>query len=219
VRAEEEVGNDVEAGAMRGADEGYGMTQLAGKGQRVQIAAARFHLIGHVQQHQRGQTDGEDRRGQHQLTIQVRGVEYKQDAIGLGYAGHLAGEHIDGDARVLRVGGERIDAGQIDEREVVAADRLHAAGVVFHRDAGIVRDLLAQAGEPVEEGGLAGVGRADERDRAQGRLLAGGWRCWRWVERFENGGVAAHAASPAESLRKMRQAVSLRRATSTPSRR
>ena len=42
------------------------------------------------------------------------------------------------------------------------------AGVLLHRDAGEIRDLLAQSGEPIEERGLAGVRRPDQRDRLDG---------------------------------------------------
>ncbi len=74
----------------------------------------------------------------------------------------LAAEHVDGDARIFRVGRERIDAGQIDEGEVVAAHAGHESHALLDGDAGVVGDFLAQAGEAVEERGLAGVGRADE---------------------------------------------------------
>ena len=39
------------------------------------------------------------------------------------------------------------------------------AGVLLHGDAGEVGDLLAQAGEAIEQGGFAGVGRTDQRHR------------------------------------------------------
>lgn len=47
--------------------------------------------------------------------------------------------------------------------------------MVLDGDAGVVGDLLAHAGEAIEEGGLAAVGRADERDGADvasARLVA-----------------------------------------------
>ena len=154
-------------------------------------AAARLHLVGHVEQHERGQADGEDGRGEHQLAVHVGGVEDQQDAVGLGHAGHLAGEDVDGDAGVLGVGGERVDAGQVDEGEVVAADGLHAAGVVLDGDAGVVGDLLAQAGEAVEEGGFAGVWRADEGDGAQADGLPPGAAGWAGVNSGSSGSATA----------------------------
>ena len=141
------------------------MAEFAGQGERVQFAAAVFHLIGHVQQHHGGQADGENRSGQHQLPVHVGRVQHQQHAVGLGHTGHLAGQHLHGNAGVLGIGGQRVDSGQVDEREVVAADRLHAAGVVLDGDAGIVGDLLPHAGQAVEKGGLARVRGADERNQ------------------------------------------------------
>ena len=45
-----------------------------------------------------------------------------------------------------------------------AVRQLAAAGLFFDGDAGIVRDFLAQAGEGVEDRGLAAVGIAGQRD-------------------------------------------------------
>ena len=38
------------------------------------------------------------------------------------------------------------------------------AGMVLDGDAGKVADFLAQSGQPIEKGGLAGIGRAYDRD-------------------------------------------------------
>ena len=49
------------------------------------------------------------------------------------------------------------------------------SGVLLHGDAGEIGHLLAQSGEAIEEGGLAGVGRPDQRHRAdRGRAAAVG---------------------------------------------
>jgi hypothetical protein len=43
----------------------------------------------------------------------------------------------------------------------------HAPDVLLDGDAGIVGDLLTEARQLVEEGGLAGVGRPDQRDEGR----------------------------------------------------
>ena len=43
------------------------------------------------------------------------------------------------------------------------------SGVLLHGDAGEIGHLLAQAGETIEQGGLAGVGRTDQRHGAHRR--------------------------------------------------
>ncbi len=103
-------------------------------------------------------------RGKHELTGEVQGVENDEDGIGLGRAGHLAAQDVDGDAGVFRVGVEGVDAGEIDEGEVFAADAGHEAHTLLDGDAGEVGYLLAKAGEAIEKSGFAGVGRADEDD-------------------------------------------------------
>ncbi len=158
----EEERNGVQAGAVGGADGRDGSAELLGQFERVDVAAAGFHQVAHVEQDEGGQAEREHGRGEHELAGEVQRIENQQNGVGLGRAGHFAAEHVDGDAGVFGVGRERVDAGQVDEGEVVAADAGHEAHALLDGDAGIVGDLLAQAGEAIEERGLAGVGRSDE---------------------------------------------------------
>ena len=110
------------------------------------------------------------------------GVENDENGIGLGGAGHAAAKNVDGDAGVFRVRREGVDAGQIDEREVVAAYAGHEAHALLDGDAGVVGNFLTEAGEAIEEGGFSGVGGADEDDcaqsgRGQGRRWGNKGRC------------------------------------------
>ena len=99
------------------------------------------------------------------------------------------------------------------------------AGVLLHRHAGEICDLLPQAGETIEQGGLAGVRRTDQGHRAGSRRLAR-------QGQFQYGGGAATVASAAiahgprslsgllassSSLIFSRRAVSRRSAISEPS--
>ena len=184
------------------------------------------HEVAHVEQDQSGQAEGEDGCGQHELAGEVERVEDKQDGIGPGGAGHFALEHVDGDAGVFRVGGEGVDAGQVDEGEVVAADAGHEAHALLDGDAGVVGHLLAEAGEAIEESGLAGVGRADEDDGAksagsggQGRLEGRGFAAGvhRAASARGSGAVKLRTISGSAFLTRMALAVSRRRAISMPS--
>ena len=74
-------------------------------------------------------------------------------------------------ARDLLVGRARaqgIGAGQVDHLDRPAGRRGERADLLLDRDAGIVGDLLAAAGQGVEQRGLAAVGIADERDDSGG---------------------------------------------------
>jgi hypothetical protein len=137
----EEERDGVEAGAMTALICATGSAELARQLERVDVAAARLHQVAHVEQDQRGQADGKHRRGEHELARQMKRVEHQQNGVGLGRAGHAAAQHVDGDARVFRVGSERVDAGQIDEREVFAADAGHEAHALLDGDAGVVGDF------------------------------------------------------------------------------
>ena len=218
----------VEAGAVDGADLRDRRVEFARQLEHVDMAAARLHEVGHVEQHQRGQADGEHRQGEHELTRQMKRVQNQQNSVGLGRAGHAAAQHVDGDARVFRVRSERVDAGQVDEREIFAAHAGHQSHALLDGDAGVVGDFLAQARELVEECGFAGVGRADENHRfesALGRGAAGGLkpashsrRSSRSLGQFGSffGGVAA-AVAPVQGRTRMAAAVSWRSAISMPS--
>ena len=163
----QEALNGLDAGAARGTDQGNRTAQLLRQSQRIHDAAARLHQVRHIQQHHRGQAEGEDRPGQHELAAQVEGIEHDEDGVWTRRARHLALEHIDGNARIFGVAGKAVDAGQIDQRKVVAADAAHAARALLYCHAGIVGHLLSQSSEPVEECGFAAVGRSDERDGAK----------------------------------------------------
>ena len=66
-----------------------------------------------------------------------------------------------GDALIFGDRVERIDAGQIDERELPAVVETDAAYMAFDGNARVVSDLLAKPGEGVEKGGFAGIWGAD----------------------------------------------------------
>ena len=69
-----------------------------------------------------------------------------------------------GDLLVRAATAQRVGAGQIDQVNAAARRRLQHAGFAFDGDAGVVRNLLPAAGQRVEQGGLAAVGGADERN-------------------------------------------------------
>jgi hypothetical protein len=148
----EEERNCFEAGAMDGADLGYGRPEFASQFENVNLAATRLHEVGHIEENQGGKADGENGRSEHQLTGEVQGIEDQEDGVGLGRTGHFAAEDVDGDTGVLGVRAEGVDPGKIDEGEVVASYAGHEAHVLLDGDTRVVCHLLAEAGEAVEEG-------------------------------------------------------------------
>ena len=131
------------------------------------MAAAALQIVGHVEDDQRRQLQAENRRGQHQVAAEVGAIENQQQGVGLGDAGHGAGQDIAGDLFVFRARVQAVDAGQIDQDHfavVDAAMHFGFADALFDGDAGEVGYFLAQAGEAIEERRFAGVRRADDGD-------------------------------------------------------
>ena len=140
-----------------------GRAEALGEGFGLHVAAALLQLVGHVQDDEGRQAQGEDRRGQDEVPAEVRDVEDEEDRVGLRDARHPPHQDVVRDLLVLRARREAVDAREVDDVELGRVLDLQLAEVLLDRDAGEVRDLLAQARETVEERRLAGVGRADDR--------------------------------------------------------
>ena len=73
-------------------------------------------------------------------------------------------QHIARDGFVERRRVQAVGARQIEDAQHAAVGRGAFAFAAFDRDARVVSDLLAAAGQAVEQRGLAAIGNADERD-------------------------------------------------------
>jgi hypothetical protein len=56
--------------------------ELHGQLRRVDLAAATFQIVGHIENHERGQTQAQHRRGQHQVATQVGRIQNQQHRVG-----------------------------------------------------------------------------------------------------------------------------------------
>ena len=93
-------------------------------------------------------------------------------------AGQPAQHHVAGDFLVRAAGAQRIGAGQVEHVTRRPAGVVKRALLPLDGDAGVVGDLLAAAGQGVEQRGLAAIGIADQRRRAARigqRRSFGGW--------------------------------------------
>jgi len=98
--------------------------------------------------------------GQRHLAVKLGGIEDEKDGLGLRLAFNLSAQGAHRDALVLRRGHRLIafQAPYTGQVEQTGARSLDQPFVLLHGDAGVVANLLAQAGEPVEDGGLAYIG-------------------------------------------------------------
>ena len=208
----------IESDTLGGADHGHRGAQFAGQGQGIDLATARRHQVRHIQQHQRRQTHGQHRSGQHQLAIQLQSIQHQQHCVRSRSAGHVALQYIDRDSGVLRIRIKAIDPGQVDQGQLAMPDPAHAGGVMLHRDPGIVGHFLAHAGQAIEKSRLTGIRRPNERDRADFSRDSG---LGGLDGNAAAGAAMAHRASFRTATKtlwtEINLAVSLRSATSAPS--
>jgi hypothetical protein len=112
----------------------------------------------------------EDLGDQEEVAAQVRGVGHHEHDVRTLHALQTAEEHVERQELVRRVRGQRVEAGQVDELRL-GLSQAEEAEVLLHGHAGVVADLLAQAGEGVEEHAFAGVGIAHHQHQGLARRL------------------------------------------------
>ncbi len=107
------------------------------------------------------------------MAAQVGAIQDQQQSIGLGDAGHVAGQDIAGDLFVFRARVQAVDAGQINQHHVVLIRSVHLrfADALLHRDAREVGHLLTQARQPIKERRFARIWRTDDRHDVCPRAL------------------------------------------------
>ena len=152
--------------ARSGADQCNRRTELTRQRQHIHVAALLAQLVSHVQQHQSRRAQRDHARRQHEVAVQVGGIQNQDDGVGARRAGHVSGQHINRDLLVFGLGRKTVNAREIDKRNLLPFRVAHVAGVMFDGDAGKIADLLAQTGKPIEKRGLAGIRRADDGNRA-----------------------------------------------------
>ena len=123
----------------------------------VDLVAVLAHDVYHVHGHHRRYAQLDELRGQIEVALYVRAVHDVDDGVRLFVHQVFAGHDL-----LQRVGGERIDAGQVLYDDVLRA--LEAPFLFLHRHAGPVAHALVGAGEAVEHRGLAAVRVAGKRD-------------------------------------------------------
>ena len=136
--------------------------------------------VAHVQRDDHRPADPLQLEHQPQVQAQVGGVDDADQQVRRRLAGMPAQHDVARDRFVEARGFEAVGAGQVEQavgRGRSGADE--AALLALDGDARVVRDFLAAAGEAIEEGGLAAVGHADEREAgpiAVGAAAPGGGR-------------------------------------------
>ena len=120
--------------------------------------------VHHVQRNDHRSSDLDQLHAEVELPLEARGVEHEQREVGQRGVGLDAQEHVAHDHFVRRARAEAVGARQIQHLDRASAGERAEARLLLHGHAGIVGDLLPQARELVEEGGLSAVRTARDGD-------------------------------------------------------
>ena len=130
----------------------------------IDAGAVTFGQIDHVERHQHRQAEPAQFENEAQMVAQIGGIDDRDDRIEALFTRQHAQHGIAGDGFVGRSRRQAVGAGQVDQFGSAAIGQRQAPGLAFDGDARIIADLLAAAGQRVEQAGLAGIGIADQRD-------------------------------------------------------
>ena len=187
---------------------------------RVELEAVAPGEVDHVERDDGRQPELDQLECEAQVVVEVGGIEDDHQRVRLALALLLAEQDVAGDGFVGAGRIEAVGAGQVDQLDRSAVAERQPARMAFDRDPGIIADLLASAGQRIEQRALAGIGTAgdgDERERdhlriaglrAPRRRACGGSRrsCGRRGSRSDRGRTARGAAPRPSRLRQSRNA-------------
>jgi hypothetical protein len=124
--------------------------------------------VHHVERQHHRPADALQLEREPQRQPKIGGVADADDQVGRDLALQPAQHDVACDLLIRGPRAQGIGAGQIDHVDRAARRRRERADLLLDRDARIVGDLLAAAGQGVEQRGLAAVGITDERDDRRG---------------------------------------------------
>ena len=139
---------------------------------RRERQAVPFGEIDHVERDDHREIERDQLQREAQVQIEVGGIHDDDERIRAALPGLPAEQDIAGNLFVGRRRIEAVGAGKVDQLHGTAIVQRQPAGMALDRHAGIIADLLAGAGECVEQGGFAGVGIADEHNQREGRHVS-----------------------------------------------
>ena len=139
-----------QAGLFQGADRYHGAAEGLRQRGGVYLVPALLGQVDHVQRDDDGDAGFDELAREVQVALGVRGVHHVDDEVRLAFRQVLPRDHL-----LRGVGGEGVDAGEVDELRF----RMLAQGAGFLLDGhpGPVAHVLVAACQFIEEGGLAAV--------------------------------------------------------------
>ena len=155
----------------------HGNPELLLKPCRIERQAIPLRQVHHVERHDDRLAERDDFESEAQVIVEIGRIEHQDDRVGAAFAFLQAHDHAAGDFLVGAGRIEAVAAGQVDQFGGPAVGKGKMTGFALDGHAGIVGDLLARAGERVEQGTLAGIGVArKDNERRDFRHRSGGDR-------------------------------------------
>ena len=150
------------AGARGNRD--HGTAQFGAEFRHVNADAVAPGHVHHVQRHDDGTIQFEHLADEKKIPFEVRRVHDDQRRVGRGVIFQPPVQRVAGEFFIRRRAFQAVKPRQIHDDNLVVAE-VRAADAALDGGAGKIGGLGAQAGQRVEQGGLAGVGIADQRER------------------------------------------------------
>ena len=135
---------------------------------RVELEPVALGEVDHVERDNGRQAELDQLQREAQVIVEVGGIEDDHQRIGLALPFLPAEQHVAGHRLVGAGGIEAVRARKIDHLDGAAVAEHQPSGFPLDRHARIVADLLASAGERVEQGALAGIGIAGDGNERRG---------------------------------------------------
>ena len=135
---------------------------------RVELEPVALGEVDHVERDDGRQAELDQLQREAEVVVEVGRVEDDHQRVGLALALLPAEQDVAGDRFVGARRIEAVGAGQVDHLDRAAVGQHQPARMPLDGDAGIIADLLARAGQRIEQRALAGIGIAgdgDERER------------------------------------------------------
>jgi hypothetical protein len=134
----------------------------------VDLDALRLGLVHEIEHENGGASGSKDLEREEELAVEPRRVDDGHDAVRVRRGARASLEHVAHEGLIGGARSEAVGAGEIEDLDLASRGELTGAGPLLDRHAGIVRDLLPESSEAVEERRFARVRTSDQSDSLRG---------------------------------------------------
>ncbi len=154
---------------LTGCDYGYDR-DLEAIGERVQVDvdAAADGVVHHVHGHGDRDAEVNELSDQVEVPVEIRGIRHDHDEPDVQVLVRFTDQHLPGDGIVEGFRSKAVHSRHVVQTQRRAVPTRYDARLLLHGHAGIVARFLAESGQRIENGSLAGIRIADEEHVVHG---------------------------------------------------